>query len=275
MKNHIKEIMICPDCGGNIDKYNVCISCKRKYEYNNFIYEMIPLKSLSLPSAYDDINYVAYNRILSETDEYFYKNKNPIIRWVSEAGHKQVRKYMKNNSGLVLDCGCGNGVHLKYNEKIEKDKYIMLDIDKMSLEKIIDREIIGGVIHGDNYNIPFKNNVFDTVISVSQLEHLCYLDLALSEIKRVLKKDGEFICSIPTEGGLLWSFGRKITTAKYFGKKLNIDYVRGNLVDHFNTIHQIERSIKRYFNIRKRIIFPFIIPSFDLNLICTYKLSSF
>lgn len=266
------NILQCSGCKGPISSELHCMRCKSIYKKEDDIYELMSDFQLSLPSAFSDINYLRYRKISSKTSEYFYYNRNPLINWVSGSGYRQIIKMLRKENGLILECGCGAGSFLNFNPNIDLKNYVMLDIDREALKLIKERKSIGGVIHGSSYELPFVNNSFDTVISHAQLEHLLFLDLALDEIRRVLKPGGKFIVSIPTEGGLLWTAGRFFTTARYFGKKLGIDYIKANRIDHCNVIHQIERSIKRYFAVKKRILFPFFIPSFHLNLISTYLL---
>lgn len=47
----------------------------------------------------------------------------------------------------------------------------------------------------DILDIPFENDTFDLMIANSMLYHVKNIDRALSEVKRVLKKDGLFYCS--------------------------------------------------------------------------------
>lgn len=47
----------------------------------------------------------------------------------------------------------------------------------------------------DIVDIPFENNTFDLIIANSMLYHVKDIDLAFSEVRRVLKKDGLFFCS--------------------------------------------------------------------------------
>ncbi len=47
----------------------------------------------------------------------------------------------------------------------------------------------------DILDIPFEKDTFDLIIANSMLYHVKDIDLALSEVKRVLKKEGLFYCS--------------------------------------------------------------------------------
>jgi SAM-dependent methyltransferase len=264
------EILQCPACKGPLDNELNCLRCKHAYKKDNDIYELMPDVQTPMPSAFSDINYLKLHRISSGTDEYFYQNRNPMVNWVSSSGYRQIVKMMGKESGLVLECGCGSGAFLMFNKNIDLNEYVMLDIDQEALRSIKKRNCVGGVIHGSSYKLPFMDNSFDTVMSHAHLEHLLFLDIALDEIRRVLKPGGKFIASVPTEGGFLWTSGRLFTTARYFKKMLDIDYIRANMIDHCNVIYQIERAIRRYFDVKKRGLFPLRIPSFHFNLTSTY-----
>lgn len=54
-----------------------------------------------------------------------------------------------------------------------------------------------GIIKMDIKDIPYKEDTFDYVIANHVLEHINDLDKAMSELKRVLKKDGKLIISFP------------------------------------------------------------------------------
>lgn len=272
-KQQLIDILECPDCGNTINQHLQCKGCNRQFIYCDGIYKFLPLKQLSLPPIYNDPDYMTLNNFMAEAQDYFYKNKNFLINWVQTAGHKDVMKFSLKRSTLTLDCGCGTGAHLWFNNNVKLENYIMLDIDYCSLKLINSKDLLRGVIQASTYKLPFRCGIFDRVISVAQLEHLCYLDWSLSEIKRVLKPKGEFIVSVPTEGGFLWTLGRLITSARHFSKKLCIDYIKANRIEHFNTVYQIERAIQRYFKINKRSLFPLKIPSFHMNLVSTYLLT--
>ena len=54
------------------------------------------------------------------------------------------------------------------------------------------------VIVGDMLNLPFENETFDIVISSHSLEHISDYNLAIQEMRRVLKVDGYICVEVPT-----------------------------------------------------------------------------
>ena len=98
-------------------------------------------------------------------------------------------------AGKILDLGCGTGL---LSEFLRRDDLIGCDSSKEMLK------IRGS---GDLCNVeklPYGNDSFDIVISFSVLMNCKKPEAALLEVKRVLKKDGTFVC----------------TFLKHFGKKL-------------------------------------------------------
>lgn len=54
------------------------------------------------------------------------------------------------------------------------------------------------VIVGDMLDLPFENETFDIVISSHSLEHVDNYDLAIQEMRRILKVDGYICIEVPT-----------------------------------------------------------------------------
>jgi len=105
----------------------------------------------------------------------------------------------KNGKINLLDIGAGYGYFEEILNK-EKNKVRMHGIDISDASVRILRERFDGTFRvGLANSIPFKNNQFDVVVALEVLEHLPAEDSldAYKEIKRVLKKRGIFICSVP------------------------------------------------------------------------------
>ena len=113
----------------------------------------------------------------------------------------------KNESGVMLDIGCGEGRHVFGAMQNYKNFYcIGLDMYEPSLAKAqegfeffksISNE--GAIfIKGSAYELPFPSDSIDLIICSEVLEHLNNYSEALSEIYRVLKPHGKFLASVPS-----------------------------------------------------------------------------
>lgn len=101
-----------------------------------------------------------------------------------------------------LDLGCGDGgLTIARAEKIRTKKIFGIEILDSEIKKAKSRKII--VKKGDlNNKFPFNSEMFDVVTATQVIEHLYEVDLFISEIKRVLKKNGLLIIS--TENLSAW-----------------------------------------------------------------------
>jgi len=71
------------------------------------------------------------------------------------------------------------------------------DIDSQGLSYAKEHYKVDTKLLNLNEELPFQNDSFDTVVMAEVLEHLPYPRITLSEISRILKKDGKFIGNIP------------------------------------------------------------------------------
>lgn len=95
----------------------------------------------------------------------------------------------------VLDLGCRDGTLTKYF--IEGNRVIGLDIDKEALSMCKEKLGIETVWHDVNEILPFENSSFDVVVAAELLDHIYYPPFLIKEIRRILKKNGYFIGSVP------------------------------------------------------------------------------
>ncbi len=137
-----------------------------------------------------------------------------------------------SSSCIVLEVACGTGlVALKIAEKasrvygVDISSQMISEAKKKMTEKGF--ENVDFSIE-DAYNLPFDNNMFDTVICNNALHNMVNPQKALSEINRVLKPKGQFIATIVGIGekrkykiamAIYHLFGGKLPTFH----KLNLD----------------------------------------------------
>ena len=115
----------------------------------------------------------------------------------------------------VLDHGCGDGFfaqvafsgHGEIDTGLDVERNVLLDAKRRKVYKKL--RTFGGK------KFPFRDRRFKTVVSNCVLEHVEHLDENLSEINRVLKKDGLFAVSVMTDKWDEYSLGSKIFGRKY------------------------------------------------------------
>jgi SAM-dependent methyltransferase len=107
---------------------------------------------------------------------------------------------------------------------------------------------------------------FDRVVAMHVLEHLRDLPAAVTQIKRIMTDDGVFDAIVPCEGGVLYSIGRSVTTARHFRKKYNRDFAKFIAQDHVNTGREIVRLLEAEFDTTWKRYYPSVFPSTDTSL---------
>lgn len=102
-----------------------------------------------------------------------------------------INKYKKGNK--ILDAGCGTGLILR---KLPKGT-IGVDINPRNIKKAKQHAPLAKTIKADIEKLPFKKGTFTTIVSTEVIEHQPDPRPTVAELKRVLKKDGILIGSVP------------------------------------------------------------------------------
>jgi SAM-dependent methyltransferase len=138
------------------------------------------------------------------------KNKKSLVQSFYEShhinGNRLRQSFLEKERGelfsswigadkIVLDLGGRDGTLTKYF--CDKNKVTIGDIDEQSLSYAKKNYVLETQILNLNDVLPFPDNSFDVVVMAEVLEHLPYPKITLSEIKRILKIDGEFIGNLP------------------------------------------------------------------------------
>lgn len=126
-------------------------------------------------------NHGDYHRNLDPNWSYTptYLRKMAFVRTLIESLPKESR---------ILDAGCGEGVLV---EEMRAQGRQIQGIDLNYASQYVQR--------GSILKLPYQSEIFDLVLLLDVFEHLPYgaQPLALTEIHRVLRKEGQFIASIP------------------------------------------------------------------------------
>jgi SAM-dependent methyltransferase len=120
----------------------------------------------------------------------------------NEAASEHIIRYIfasKFAHGIVLDIAsstCYGSSILKRNDAVKM--VVSVDIDESVLH--YGRMVYGAnSVHADAIHPPFREQSFDTVVSLETLEHLKFQELFLTNIRNILKRGGRLILSTPNK----------------------------------------------------------------------------
>ena len=154
----------------------------------------------------------------------------------------QVEEGMK-----ILELGCGPaGMWLNHKDVLEKCSEVVLsDFSEGMLEKA--KANLGDIPNVtfrtiDIQDIPYEDECFDIVIANFMLYHVPDIDKALSEVKRVLKKGGQFYAGTVGKNGVMETVSKWVGDEDYYINTFSLDNGEEQLRRHFNNV-RIERYI--------------------------------
>lgn len=109
-------------------------------------------------------------------------------------------RFVKNK--VVLDVACGAGTGSRYLVSKGARKVVGVDISEDAIREAKTWNERGNgaeFVLSDAESLPLPSNSFDVVVSFETIEHLKEPERFLLECKRLLKKEGIFICSTPNK----------------------------------------------------------------------------
>lgn len=181
-------------------------------------------------------------------------------------------KLPKSGIKDILEIGCGDGTFWKKNQnKIPKEWRITLtDVSHGMLEdashnlmacaKVFDYKT------ADAKKLPFADNSFDCVMANHVLFYLSDLSQGLSEIKRVLRRGGTFLCATYGKGHM-----REISDfVKEFDTEIELSKV--NLYEQFGLENGAEQ-LRAFFSDVKVQEYKDWLEVTDVDPLCDYILS--
>lgn len=138
-----------------------------------------------------------------------YKVKMPLFReyikrfWfipsdVLQRGIESNIWYLSKFDPPVLEIGIGDGEISAEIFKAHTPIDVGVDIDIQGLEKAKKINIYKKIMYVNAERMPFKDKSFKTIVSNSSFEHIVHDLKAVSEVSRVLKNNGLFFLTVPS-----------------------------------------------------------------------------
>jgi ubiquinone/menaquinone biosynthesis C-methylase UbiE len=121
----------------------------------------------------------------------------------------------------ILDVGCSEGAFLD-RLKTEKADFSAIDFDNQAIEFCRKRGYSKEVKFGSILDIPYKENSFDCVTALDVIEHIDDDNKALSEMKRVCKKNGIIFLILPAHK---WLFSSNDEAYHHF-RRYDLDRIK-------------------------------------------------
>lgn len=143
-----------------------------------------------------------------------------------------------------IDAGCGEGHMLGHlHAKGVLGGLVAVDVSQAHLAYATDHYPHFDYLAADLNHLPFRNHSFDYVISTEVFEHLDDPDSAMAELRRIAKKGGHLIISVPFEPFFHWG---NIVRGKYWRRG-------GYTPDHKNLWrrHDFKKFIEPYVHIER------------------------
>jgi len=128
---------------------------------------------------------------------------NPFF-FIRRALFLNIKSMAPELSGKLLDFGCGRK---PYEQLFTVDQYIGIDLEETGHEHTLSKVDV----YYDGQTIPFPDEHFDSIFCSEVFEHIFNLNEILIEIKRVLKKEGKILITVPFcwhEHEVPYDFGR-------------------------------------------------------------------
>jgi len=191
---------------------------------------------MKLTSKFKEIN-KDYYRYIEEYDwveisdhyrgleSFFHKLRESIMR-------RNIKKYGRH--GKYLDAGCGTGLLLRHLPKGS----VGLDINPRNIEKAKKHAPKATLFEGDIEKMPFKDEDFSTVVCTEVIEHQPDPKPTVKEIKRVLRKGGVLIGSVPSDSPI-W-FLRFLSSTCPRGEPFHKNFKKEELITLFRDFNIIK-----------------------------------
>jgi len=128
---------------------------------------------------------------------------SPLRRYLSGKRLQAIERAARSNTtaGMILELGCGHGEVL---EKLYSPESSITGIDinpnsiAIAKKRFSNRDNVK-ILEGDIRKLAYADETFDLIVCSEVIEHIPNPIEVLAEIRRLLKKDGIFVSTVPLE----------------------------------------------------------------------------
>ncbi len=175
------------------------------------------------------------------------EKKHWLMRVRRKIMHDQLKRFLGPlNSKKILDVGSGSGMLVGELQKEGVGAY-GIDSSTEAIEFGTKEGILNLSVMPSTNKLPFTDNYFDGVLAMDVLEHLRDEREVLTEIKRVVKKDGYLFVTVPA---YMFLWGKQDEVSHHFRR-----YTMGRIIELFRADGNFEIVKRSYFN---TFLFPLV-----------------
>lgn len=182
----------------------------------------------------------AFHRQAGEYDKHASVQKRIVARL-----DQLVSTHQQGAPAQVLDIGCGTGAMLatlqqRYPQAGLCGLDLAFNMAKQSEQRLAGKALL---VNGAAEQLPFRDRVFDLIVSASTLQWVDRLDIFFEECQRVLRDDG-LLCLAFFGGRTLWELQESYREAvtRHFGAHDD----RIDRLHRFREIDEVQRLVSRF-----------------------------
>lgn len=176
----------------------------------------------------EDYDWVSVTDNFKGLESFFHKLRELLVK-------RLIRKYKRGDR--FLDAGCGAGLILRHLPAGS----VGVDINPRNIKRAKKYSPKARLVLADIEKLPFKNGEFSTIVCTEVIEHQPDPRKTLSELKRVLKKNGVLIGSVPSSMPI-WSL-RFLSSTCPRGEPFHKNYKKNELKKLFSGFKILKLNI--------------------------------
>jgi SAM-dependent methyltransferase len=161
---------------------------------------------------------------------------------------KLIRQYAY---GKILDAGCARGMYVQALNELGYETYggDLFDWPEWHAHSLKSYSKINLL------QLPFRDQIFDTVICINVLEHIVSIQSALSELTRVCKNNGTLFLAVPNCAGTLEMDWAGLTYSHWIDRSHVHFFTEQALQNLLTECNLICQTLVQFGNISPEILF--------------------